>query len=200
MSLIIRDNGGEDFKKVPQGVHIAVCNMIVDCGVQPGGQYKPRHQVYVRWEIPDERIQWTDKDGKGREGPMSIGRFYTASLSEKATLRRDLENWRGKSFTVEELAGFELFNVLGAACQIMVAHNTVGPKTYANITGIMGFPKGQQKPKAENPLIKFSPDDRAQYESLPNWLKEKIQGAVSAPAETSAKAADTEEFDDDIPF
>jgi len=49
-----------------------------DCGVQPGGKYKPQRKVYLRWEIPSERIEWTDIEGHPHEGPMTIGRFYTA--------------------------------------------------------------------------------------------------------------------------
>jgi len=35
--------------------------------------------------------------------PMSISKNYTASLSDMATLREDLKNWRGRDFTPEEL-------------------------------------------------------------------------------------------------
>lgn len=199
MPLIAKDNGGKDFKKVPQGVHAAVCNLICDCGVQPGGKFKPRHQVYLRWEIPSERIEWADKEGRTHEGPMSIGRFYTLSLSEKATLRRDLENWRGKAFTKEELAGFDLFKILGTACQIMVAHNTANGETYANITGIMGLKKGDARPTAESKLIRFSPSEPSMFDDLPQWLREKVENAQSAPEDTAAPA-DKEDFNDDIPF
>jgi|SRR5882672_2394830 len=199
MPLPVKDNGGKDFKKVPQGVHAAVCNLVCDCGVQPGGKYKPQRKVYLRWEIPSERIEWTDKEGHPHEGPMTIGRFYTASLSEKATLRRDLENWRGKAFAKEELEGFDLFKILGTACQIMVAHNTEGGKTYANITGIMGLKKGDARPAAENTLIKYSPDEPQMFDQLPEWLRQKIADGGGA-SETTAPAADKDDFDDEIPF
>lgn len=201
MPLPIKDNGGKDFKKVPEGVHIAVCNMIVDCGVQPGGRFKPQHKVYVRWEVPAERVEY-ERDGKPYEGPLSIGRFYTASLSEKSHLRKDLENWRGKAFTREELDGFDLFNILGAPCQIMVTH-TVGDdkKVYANVTGVMGLPKGTPKPKAENPLIKFAPDDCEQWDQLPQWLQEKVENSESADTAGSPAPTSDDSFDDDqIPF
>lgn len=183
MPLKVMNNArAKEFRRVPEGVHTAVCNMVVDCGIQPGGKYQPRHQVYIRWEIPSERVEWTDRDGGAHEGPMNIGRFYTASLSEKATLRRDLENWRGRPFTREELAGFDLFKILGTACQLMVSHSQSGGETYANVTGVMGFPKGQAKPIAENRLVKYSPEEPGQYDELPAWLREKVQSALDAHA------------------
>ena len=63
--------GGKDFKKVPPGCHFAICNMVVDLGIQRTefkGQAKSQHKVYIRWEVPDERITY-EKDGKTIEGP-----------------------------------------------------------------------------------------------------------------------------------
>ena len=96
-NITAADNGGKEFKKLPPGAHFAICNMMVDCGMQPGFQGKPQRKVYIRWEVPDERVTY-EKDGVQHEGPCSIGKFYTLSLSEKATLRKDLENWRGRTF------------------------------------------------------------------------------------------------------
>lgn len=200
MPIIAKDTGGREFKKVPEGVHVAVCNALVDCGVQPGGKFKPRHQVYIRWEVPSERVEF-EKDGQHHEGPMQIGKFYTLSLAEKASLRRDLENWRGRAFTREELDGFDLEKVLGTACQICVSHNAQGQEVYANVTGVMGMPKGMQRPQAENPLLYYAPDTPRNFEKLPPWLQERVKGAVTgAPESVSSGRGDREEFDDDIPF
>ena len=207
MAILAKENGGKDFKKVPPGAHFAICNMVVDCGLQEGYQKKPQHKIYLRWEVPDERVSY-EKDGATIEGPCSIGRFYTLSLSEKANLRKDLENWRGRSFTADELKGFDIESVLGKCCQIMVTHDTDGGKTYANITGVMGVSKDQKArvstAKAENELLSFGLDqpDQKKFDKLPNWIKEKIEGRIS-PEETkpapAAVVAD-DDFDDDIPF
>lgn len=72
--------------------------LVCDVGVQSSGRFTPRPKLYVRWELPQERIQWTDREGNAQEGPAQIGKFYTASLSAKANLlRKDLENWRGRA-------------------------------------------------------------------------------------------------------
>jgi hypothetical protein len=196
MALNVKNPGAKEFKRVPQGIHQAVCNMVVDCGVQPGGKFKPRHQVYIRWEIPGERVEWTDRLGDTHEGPMSIGKFYTASLAEKAALRRDLENWRGRPFTREELAGFDLFKILGTACQIMVTHSEQGGEAYSNVAGVMGFPKDQDKPTAKHRLVKYSPEDPGQFEELPRWLRDKVASSLTAPADDYGG----NEHRDDLPF
>jgi hypothetical protein len=200
MPLNVKGGSVKEFRRVPQGVHAAVCNMVVDCGVQPGGKFRPRHQVYIRWEIPSERIEWSDRHGETHEGPMNIGKFYTASLAEKAALRRDLENWRGRAFTREELAGFDLFKILGTACQLIIAHNTQGEETYANVTGVMGFPRDRAKPKAEHRLVKYSPEEPEQFEELPQWLRDKVASALTASGAALSPGGPEGESQDELPF
>src|SRR5690606_8381199 len=95
LTLPVGGNGGGDFKRAPAGSHVAVCNLVADCGLQPGFEGKPQRKIYVRFEIPSERVEY-EKDGKQVEGPLTIGSFYTASMNEKATLRKHLEGWRGR--------------------------------------------------------------------------------------------------------
>jgi hypothetical protein len=77
--------------------------------------------------------------------PFSCSKKYTASLNEKATLRHDLESWRGRAFTQEELKGFDLEKVIGVNAQVMVMHNTKDGKTYANVATVTPLGKGQAK-------------------------------------------------------
>jgi hypothetical protein len=196
-----KDTGGGDFKKVPSGTHIAVCNMVVNLGDQPtqyqGKDTGLKSQVYIRWETPHERIEY-EIDGVKKEGPLTIGKTYTMSLSEKATLRKDLEAWRGIPFTQEQLDGFDVDAVLGACCQIIVAHRESDGNEYANVTGIAGWPKGMDRVLAENDLISYAADNTAQYGKLPKWIREnKLNGSPETPA---AEAPSFDDFDDDIPF
>lgn len=215
MSLMVKDTGGGDFTPVPEGTHLAVCNMVVDLGLQETtymGQTTTKEQVFIRWELPSERIEWTDKEGQKREGPMSIGKIYTKSLSEKANLRKDLEQWRGKAFTPAELDGFDLFKILGVGCQVSVTHREKDGRTYANVTGVVGWPKGMKMPeKPENELLRYSPDEPGQRDLLPDWLRDKI--AKTLPPDHQAFQADdpgpvnaplnqnlNENLNDDIPL
>lgn len=210
MAIIATDKGGKDFKQVSPGCHFAICNMVVDLGVQETtfkGKPKQMPKIYLRWEVPDERVTY-EKDGKEIEGPCSIGNMYTLSLSQKALLRRDLENWRGQPFTEEELRGFDITAIAGKCCQIMIQHNSSGGKTYANVTGVMGISKDQKEraraSKSEVGVTIFSlaESDNAAFERLPSWLKEKIEGRVVPVTVHNAKGTGpaADDFDDDIPF
>jgi len=200
MPIMAKEKGG-DFKLLSAGTHIAICNIVADMGLQPSG-YGPKHKVYFRFETPDELTEF-ERDGKKQMGPMSIGTYFTVSLSKKASLREFLESWRGRQFSKEELNGFDLMNVLGVACQINVVHETAdNGNTYANIKAIMPLPKGMQKPAPANPLMKYSPDEPKDYERLPEWLRKKIDEQISpTPEDKQSSSSTNSDFsDDDIPF
>jgi hypothetical protein len=210
MAITATDSGGKDFKKVPPGCHFAICNMVVDLGIQQTtfkNQAKQQHKIYLRWEVPDERVTY-EKDGKEIEGPCSIGATYTLSLSEKANLRKVLENWRGRPFTQEELKGFDVTTIAGKCCQIMVQHEEANGKTYANVTGVMGTSRDQKErarsAQSEVGVLVYSLDEHNPqiYERLPNWIKEKLQERIAPPSAKAASALPVggEDFDDDIPF
>ena len=205
LTLPVGSNGGGDFKRAPAGSHIAVCNLVADVGLQPGSQAypAPKRKLYIRFEIPAERVEY-EKDGKQVEGPLTIGSFYTASMNEKATLRKHLEGWRGKAFTDDEAASFDVGKLLGQACMLSVIESESGGKTYSNISGIGKLPKGMEAPKAENPLLYFDGDStQAEYDALPKWMREKIDNQLrqSKPAANESHAASGDTFnDDDIPF
>lgn len=207
MPITVKETGGGDFKIVPEGQYLAVCDMIADLGLQDSGAFGPKHKVYVRWQLPDERIDTPDGSK-----PMVIGSQLTASLSEKANLRAMLESWRGRKFTPDELNGFDLFNVLGAPCQLTVVHNESNGKTYANVKAVVPLMKGMKKPEVEGKVVRYSPDEPGQFDELPEWLRKKITAVPAPPAPRAAGAprttdmtgvdqrADGSEFDDDIPF
>src|SRR6185369_175718 len=61
----------------------------------------------------------------------------------KAKLRKDLEAWRGRIFTFDELAGFDLESVIDVPCLLSVVHRqgSKGGK-FANVGAVMKLPKG----------------------------------------------------------
>lgn len=209
MAIMATDTGGGgDFSPMPSGNHVAVCNMVVDLGKQRtvSQQYgeKIKHQVWIRWETPDETIEWTDRDGNGRSGPRVIGKTYTVSLHENANLRADLESWRGRPFTSDELAGFDISKLLGVPCMVNVTHAEKGGKTYANIAAVTPLPKAlkENPPRATQGLILHDEDNDA-YTDLPEWLQKKIDDQiVDQPSGGSTGSADDwrKDLDDDIPF
>lgn len=168
MSLTVSAGSQGSFEIVPEGTYIGRCFKIIDLGTQTSewqGEKKQQKKVLVCWELLDDEVRMDD----GR--PFSVAKKYTASLHEKAQLRKDLEAWRGKKFTDEELEGFDLKNVMGVYCMIQVVHSTDGQ--YANINAIMST---KEKPVAVNPNVYFdvSEPDMEVFDSLSDRLKEQI--------------------------
>lgn len=194
MSLIISSSGGGNFeprKPIEAGAHAAVCDMIVDLGVQPspGGQFAPKRTVVLRFQIPSIRVEIT-QDGATKDLPAVISRTVGLSLNEKSTLYALLTAWRGRSFTPEELKSFDLGKVAGVPAFINVTHATKGERTYANLTSIMPIPKGMPAPKLEGEALVYSTDapDPAVFDKLPTWMQDKIAARV-VDAPKAAKAA-----------
>ena len=99
----------------PEGNHLAVCVGVIDLGTQYSKFYdtwKPK--VMIQWELSDELM------GDGR--PFVISRRFTLSLHENAGLRKILNSWRGRPFTPEEAAGFDIAKVLGKPGMVNVVH------------------------------------------------------------------------------
>ena len=203
-----------DFQPVAAGTYTAVCDIVADIGLQEGTTLYPksRRQVYLRFELPAERVEF-EKDGKKSEGPAVIGKMYTASMHEKATLRAHIESWRGKAFTDDEAGDFDVASVLGKTCVVSVTHSSKDGKTYANITAIGKAMKGTEKLPAEIGPILYDEAHTSQYQQLPEWLRKKIDEQIppEKPAPSPDVAPDydapaghaydgTEISDDDIPF
>jgi len=172
MSLIAKETVGTDFKQAPNGNHVGRCYQIIDIGTQHGeylGEPTSRQQIIMRWELPYETEVFD-----GAEKPLVVSKFYTNSLSDKANLRRDLEAWRGKTFTPKELEGFNVVNVLGAACVVSVLQNEKGKAT---VKGVAALPKGTTCPPAFNAPSFFSIDDWSdeKYEALPKGFRTLIE-------------------------
>lgn len=130
---------GKTFDPAPAGVHQGVCVDVVDLGILDvtwQGQSKKQHKINVAWQIAEKR-----DDGK----PFLVFKRYTLSLGEKATLRKDLESWRGRAFTRDEEQGFDVERLIGANCLLNIQHNESGGKTYANVVSVMPLLKGMPK-------------------------------------------------------
>jgi len=182
MSIKLTSGGGKDFDPVPSGVHQGVCYGVVDLGthMSKNRTHKPSRKLVILFELPHERQDF----GKGKEEPRAISANYTQSLNEKAILRKDLQTWRGRPFTEEELKGFDPKVLIGVNAQLNIIHKQEGDKVYANISGIMPLSKGQPKVAQENPPLYFSLDDQSDLTNItfpengPEWLQKKVMSCM----------------------
>lgn len=203
MSLTISANSARSYEPIAEGTHVAICFGLIDIGLQYNEKYKnSAEKVIILWELPDQQIEI---DGKLQ--PRIFSKEYTASLREKAILLRDLNAWRGRSFTEEELEAFDLRDVLGVPCFIQINHTERNGKKYANMASIMSLPKGVQRPVGTMEQISFDMDTSplSEIEKLPKWIQDKIRNSETYLARVGAQNEEAEftELDDDdgeLPF
>ena len=178
MSIIAKASGG-GFIPAPPGTHAAVCVDVVDLGiikVSFGGKEKQQHKVRIVWQI--EEVMADNR-------PFVASKRYTLSLHEKASLRKDLESWRGRPFSAEELDGFDLENLLSKAALLNIIQEQRNGSTYSNVASIMRLPKGMAAP---TPRDYVRVCDRPPAESEP------------VPPEDFGPGEDYGISDSDVPF
>ena len=215
MSFIVEDTGG-NFERCPPGMHLARCYRIVDLGTQKSeymGEVKYLHKIMLGWEI-----HGADENGKALKmmdgRPFAIFKNYTLAWSEKANLRIDLQAWRGKAFTQEEMRKFDLQNILGAWCMLnIIERQGQNGNTYSNVSSVTPVPSvikqsGLPQPINKNEMFNLQKPDMAIFETFSENLKtkitsspewEKFQGKISIPDATVPPSSQLDP-DEDIPF
>lgn len=197
--MIVSEKSGGNFPPVDPGMHVGWCYGVIDLGTQPSEIYKAQHKLLLMFEL-DEKVA----DGEHKGEPYRLSKFYTASLSDRAALRAELENWRGCPFEAHELAGFDMAKLLGVPAFINVSHkegkariNTLNP-----IPKALGIKRYEGGKTYHLDLSKFN---AAVFAELPEWVQEKIRispeyaQAVKGGASSVAEPADIDDGSD-IPF
>lgn len=175
MSLIAKDSGGMEIEKLEPGVYLATSQAIIDLGMQNSEKFnKTQRKFMMIWKIIGEDIEIN-----GERQARTMHKEYTYSLHEKSSLRKDLQAWRGKPFTEEELKEFPLTKILNVSCQLQIIQEEKNGKTYNSIAGIMSLSKGMSQTKIDDIYIfdLESSDTFKDWNKIPKWIKEKIKKA-----------------------
>jgi DNA polymerase-1 len=193
--------GGGNFPLVPAGNHPAVLVAMIDLGTQqetnPGNrnEYRDVHQVYLVWELTHAQIE-------GRQDNHLIGRKYTLSYHESATLRQMAETLRGKPYA--EGDPIDYARMLGSKCLLEVVHGTAktSGNTYAKIKGISSVPKSMTVPAARREPFLFDLEG-GDPKDLPDWLPwilgESVFDVVIGSKEWRAGKADESSHGSEVP-
>jgi hypothetical protein len=186
MSLVLSYDDTKQYKLPDPGTYNARCVRIIELGTQLrsfNGDSKESEMCLMDWEL------------FGEEGPEAkpylINARYTLSLHPESSLRKILKSWRGRDFTPEELAGFDLYNVLGKDCLLSIIHNKSAEKTYANVAGVSPLMKGMvgklKAFEATTPLLYFSLVKAGQigfqtdWDAVPVWVQNIIKKSKEWP-------------------
>mgnify|MGYP006919626032 CR=1 FL=1 len=184
MSIIAKGSSSGNFVPCPSGTQAGVCVDVVDLGVikndmfkNPDGTDKWQHKINVVWESSE-----TMDNGR----PFLVSKRYTLSLGEKATLRHDLESWRGRPFTEDELRGFDVETILGVSALLNVVHKT-GSKggTFANVASVSPLVRGMEKLQPSGDYVRVC--DRVPTHDVDDYVPPSDDDASAPPV-------------DDIPF
>jgi len=195
----------KEFKIAPAGSWLGRLYRVIDLGTQTTeymGQTKMLRKVKFFWELHGDDLK-TD-DGK----PLIQTRNYTLSLGDKASLRKDLESWRGKSFTDDELRGFDISKLLDKWCMVTVQHRTANNgNVYADAVAITPVPAIVQKagvPQGVNPCVLFDLQkfDQEVFDSLSQGLKDQIMQSAEMrnKKDVNKMLQEAAIVDDDVPF
>lgn len=211
---IVATNNSTPRELIPAGNYIARCYQMIEIGtIQETilGKTKSLHKVRLSWELPTELKIFKPENG---EQPLVIHKEYTLSMNEKSNLRKDLKSWRGKDFTEEEAAGFDITKLLGVPCMLNIIHKpskSDPSKIYEEIAGITSIPKGFEVPKQINKSVELSYDNFniEIFESLPDFIKQKMQASSEYIAMMQPNSRQMNEYidanevmepADDLPF
>ena len=187
MPIIAKSTGNANFESTPLGNQQAVCAFVEDIGTQEGsymGAPITRREVVVCWEL-NEFMKKGEYEGR----PFMVSKRYTLSLNEKANLRKDLESWRGKAFTEEELAGFDVEKLIGVNCLLNII-------SYKKKDGTEGTKIG-----SISKMISGMNNIEIQNKKPPEWIQRERE--KSTEHEEEMKQYDqtvTPEGEDDLPF
>ena len=195
----------------PAGMHVARCYRLIDLGTQPKSyQGQPKgeaRKIMASWELlGDERME----DGK----PFTISKSWFLSMHEKASLRKDLESWRGKAFTAEEENSFDVAKLLGAYCLLNIVQEAgQDGQVYTKIKAITPMLKGMPKPEPVNQNFIFDADDpdmeafskfsdkmKETINNCREWRARRAGGKPATTATAPAQGSGFDDMDDDIPF
>lgn len=175
----------KEFYLVPAGTYQAVAYDVWDIGFQKSqfqGKESYKHKVIIAFEL-NNKIPFGKYAGKR----ATVTQRYTLSLNSKASLRRMLENWRGRAFTAAELKQFPLSSIIGANAMVSIVHNEVGDRVYANLGSVSKVMEGLPIMTPENPR------------STPEWIVKQRAKAVD-PEVVEGSRVYSEDDDSEVPF
>ena len=213
MAIPVSAPSDDNFVRIlaPDGLQPAICCDVVEEGVKDTG-WGPKERVSIHFllahDIPTDTWQHpkTGEEVKVPESiagkPFKVSAYFNRTLGEKSTLRKFLRTWRGREFTLRELANFDLESVIGVPAALSVVYNNSDGKWYANIDSASRLPDGWDAPRIPNDYVRFKDrppregngvEQRAQVDDQPEAL-------VDEQAVAHVESDDIEYDSDSLPF
>lgn len=168
---IMKITTNKNTPRITLGNTIVRCFKLVDVGTQIGMyDFKPtrNEKIIAYYEMPDGKV---------------ITKIYTKSLHTLATLRKDLESWKGTPFSQAELADFDLTWMLNRYCRVSVrsaGHANFGRVSVENFTAL---DENEDRPKPIHEVALFDLDkpDAKLYATFNQGVRNMIEKSEEWP-------------------
>lgn len=168
----------EQYPPLEAGTYPARCVGVIDLGEQwtdYQGHKQIVPQISLVFQIPSETIEIK---GEKMQRRMALTRTFSNHPSSK--LRQNLEMWRGRKFTEEELVSFELSSIIGAPCVLTVTHTS---NDKPKISAISRAGKSINVPEIPSKdFFLFDIEDETSWDSLKQagkWVWSKLNESVT---------------------
>lgn len=190
---------GDSPRELPAaGTYKAVLCGLFDVGTQEGGQYEPKHQVVLLFQLFKGNKPAVDSAGNR----LTISQFCTLSMNEKSKLRAVAEALAGPIVNGSE---FYVGDLLGRPCRLQVERYTKqNGQPGAKIKAVVSLDSDEVAPKPDVPAVGFEiANTRCDIpDSVPGWVAAIVRKSPEwqgAP-EPSRATQPAEDGEDDIPF
>lgn len=167
---------------IEQGQYPARLVWLMAVGTQESsfnGEIKRQKKLILGFELPTELLP-ADHPRKGE--PSFISETFTFSMSEKASMRAFINQWRGKILTDEEAQKFDIGKMLSAPAVLNIVHKASkadSSKIYANI----GSVSSEASQKKMMPTFSVPPQVNQSIYFNVDWLNVDAQTAQYAMGE-----------------
>ena len=163
---------GGNRELVPAGNYFGVVVGCYDLGTQPGGQYGPRHQVLLQYELHKKKGVCRNAEGD----PILMSVWYGLTFGEKATLRKHAQAILGRTFTQDEAKnGYDVADLLDRACRVVVTHYESGGEQRDGIDAVMPLDEDDPTPTPVNNATTYDLDPSKPIPKIiPDWIQKQI--------------------------
>lgn len=179
---------------LPTGNYPARVYEIIELGTIDGqwmGEARKTHKVRIGFEFPTEKKVFSEEKG---EQPFVISKEMALSFGDLAGLRKIVEAVEGKKLTDAEAVNFEVQSIMGKPLLVTVSHSEPNEQgiTYANATTFSPLIKGLTVEPLINKTkyLEYAEWDEQVYNSLPDFIKEKMQVTPEYKAMRNGKKPD----------
>jgi len=134
--IATKGDGGREFEPCPEFMGRAVC---VD--VTPLKEYQTKFGPKNKFKLAFE-IDLIDDSRKPPQPWIVMSAPMTPSLNEKADLAKLLTSWFGRKLTDTETQTLDLDTLIGRPAAIVIGHDEVEGKVWANIKALLPHKQG----------------------------------------------------------